>query len=320
PSAAIVIENDLYRRLPAPQVDAFFNQCGHVVVLDHLENRTTMRAELLLSTATFAEADGTLVNNECRAQRFFPVFPPSETVRQSWQWLGEWENLDRVIADISEDVPGLSGIAQAAPSAAFRMSGAKIPREPHRWSGRTAVLANIAVDEPKPPEDVNSPLSFSMEGNPDQPPSALIPFFWSPGWNSIQATNKFQEEIAGPLRGGDPGVRLIETGAGEGAFFASVPSAFQAREDEWLIVPLFHIFGSEELSRLAPAVAQLFPDPYVALNPDDAANFGTEVSVMGRKLPVRVIPGLPKGVAGLPSGMPSLEEIALPAWSGISQI
>ena len=26
----------------------------------------------------------------------------------------------------------------------------------------------------------------------------------------MQALNKFQEEIAGPLRGGDPGVRLIE--------------------------------------------------------------------------------------------------------------
>jgi NADH-quinone oxidoreductase subunit G len=351
PTAAIVIENDLYRRLPAPEVDAFFSQCAHVVVLDHLENRTTTRAELVLSTATFAEADGTLVNNECRAQRFFGVFPPSETIRQSWQWLGEWENLDRVIADMSEDVPGLSAIAQAAPSAAFRMSGAKVPREPHRWSGRTAVLANITVDEPKPPVDLNSPLSFSMEGNPDQPPAALIPFFWSPGWNSVQATNKFQEEIAGPLRGGDPGVKLIEAWQGEGipmapraaesdedarlsapnrdrqgadafngAFFASVPSAFQPREDVWLIIPLFHIFGSDELSRAAPAVAQLFPDPYLALNADDAAKFGAKASVMGRNLPVRVTPGLPQGVAGLPSGLPSLEGIMLPAWSGISRI
>ena len=72
------------------------------------------------------------------------------------------------------------------------------------------MLANITVHEPKPPEDFDSPLSFSMEGNPDQPPAALIPFFWSPGWNSIQAVNKYQSEIAGPLRGGPAGVRLIE--------------------------------------------------------------------------------------------------------------
>jgi len=158
-----------------------------------------------------------------------------------------------------------------------------------------------------------------MEGNPDQPPSALIPFFWSPGWNSIQSTNKFQEEIAGPLRGGDPGVRLIDAGAGKGSFYTSVPPAFQAREGEWLIVPLFHIFGSEELSRSAPAVAKLFPDPYVALNLEDASKFGSEVSVMGRNLPVRITAGLPQGVAGLPTGLPSLEGLALPQWSEISK-
>ena len=28
---------------------------------------------------------------------------------------------------------------------------------------------------------------------------------WAPGWNSVQAITKFQEEIGGPLRGGDPG-------------------------------------------------------------------------------------------------------------------
>jgi len=45
-----------------------------------------------------------------------------------------------------------------------------------------------------------------MEGYPAQPPSSLTPFFWAPGWNSIQSVNKFQSEINGPLRGGDPGV------------------------------------------------------------------------------------------------------------------
>jgi NADH-quinone oxidoreductase subunit G len=69
------------------------------------------------------------------------------------------------------------------------MAGARIPREPHRSSGRTAMLANITVHEPKPPDDPDSPLVFSMEGNPDQPPAALQPFFWTPRWNSIQSVN-----------------------------------------------------------------------------------------------------------------------------------
>ena len=77
------------------------------------------------------------------------------------------------------------------------------------------MLANIDVSEPKPPDDPDSPLAFSMEGTPDQPPAALIPFFWSPGWNSIQATNTYQKEVGGPLRGGDAGVRIFEPAAGQ---------------------------------------------------------------------------------------------------------
>ena len=52
-----------------------------------------------------------------------------------------------------------------------------------------------------------------MEGAPGHPPGSLIPFVWSPGWNSIQSTNTYQKEIGGPLRGGDPGVRMFEPDA-----------------------------------------------------------------------------------------------------------
>ncbi|HEY5255583.1 MAG TPA: NADH-quinone oxidoreductase subunit G, partial [Acidobacteriaceae bacterium] len=147
-----------------------------------------------------------------------------------------------------------------------------------------------------------------------------IPYFWSPGWNSIQSLHTYQEEIAGPLRGGNPGVRLISDGASAAAFFTSVPPPFEGRDSEWLLVPLFHIFGTEELSHSAPAVAQLIPDPYVALNPDDAAKFGSEAAVMGHRLPVRVTPGLPKGVAGLPTGLLPFEGLELPIWSEITRV
>ncbi|MGH9599462.1 MAG: NADH-quinone oxidoreductase subunit NuoG, partial [Terracidiphilus sp.] len=70
----IVLENDLHRRLPAKQADAFLESAAHVVVLDHLSNPTTAKANLLLPAATIAESDGTLVSNEGRAQRFFEVF------------------------------------------------------------------------------------------------------------------------------------------------------------------------------------------------------------------------------------------------------
>ena len=337
--SVIVLENDLYRRAPAPAVDRFLNTARHVVVLDYFANRTTAKAELVLPTGTFAETDGTLVNNEGRAQRSFAVFPPAEEIRESWRWLRDvmvmagrreetsWQTLDEIVEAMATALPVLAHALEAAPSAAFRMAGAKIPRAPHRYSGRTAILANINVNEPQPPDDPDTPLSFTMEGYPAQAPAGVTPFFWSGGWNSIQATLKYQEEVNGPLRGGDAGVRLVEPDQPNiGSYFMTVPPAFKPQTGDWLLVPLHHIFGSEELSRSAPAVLELAPQAYVALNPDDASQLGVQtgqeitVDLAGTRyrLPVKIRPELPKGVAGLPAGVPPLEGISLPGWSKLS--
>jgi len=335
----LILENDLYRRAPAAEVTVFLRAAKHVVVFDQLEHETGEMAEVVLPAATFAESEGTLVNNEGRAQRFFEVLPPQGDVQPSWQWLrelidavgcehsGAWKQLDDVEASLAAEIPALALVREAAPAAGFRVAGAKVPRAPHRYSGRTSMLANISVHEPKPPEDPDAPFSYSMEGASSQPPSPLIPFFWSPGWNSIQATNKFQTEIAGPLKGGDPGVLLIEPNgaASAHAYFQNVPAAFQKRAGEWLFVPRHHIFGSEELSLSSPAVAELKPNPYVALAPADATQLGlqagsdVEINVNGfaKRLPVEILQGIPEGLAALPVGLPPLAGIPLPSWGRI---
>jgi NADH-quinone oxidoreductase subunit G len=240
-----------------------------------------------------------------------------------------WQTLDDVVAAMIEALPALKPIVEAAPVGDFRLVGQKVPRQPHRYTGRTAMHADVDVSEPKPPDDPDSPLAFSMEGYEGQPPPALIPRFWAPHWNSVQALNKFQEEIAGPLRGGDPGVRLIEPGGGSaGEYFARVPPAFELRAGQWLTVPVHHIFGSEELSVLTPGVFELAPEPYLALNPQDAAGLGVqageevEFHIQGRlyRLPLKLLPMLPLGVAGLPVGLPEGPELASPGqWITISR-
>jgi len=331
----VILENGLERRLPPRQLREFFGQAVHVIALDCLCNATTERADLVLPAGTFAESDGTLVSSEGRAQRFFRVFVPESDVQESWRWLRDlgalcgrqdmagWQELDDVIVALSNAVPEAAGIVNAAPLSGLRLAGEKVPRQPHRYSGRTAMHANISVSEPKPPDDPDSPLSFSMEGYPDQPPAPLIPFFWSPGWNSIQSTNFYQKEIAGPLRGGDPGARLFEPAtAGNEGYFTRVPEAFAAREDEWLVVPSYHIFGSDELSMHSPPVAELAPQPYVAVNPQDAARLAlrpeslADVKIDGDsyRVQVRIRPDVPKGVAALLVGVPPVVGVRLPAW------
>ena len=336
--AVIILENDLFRRAPREEVEAFLKSVEHVVTLDSLENETTARAEVVLPTGTFAESSGTIVNNEGRAQRFFRVLPPEAEIQEAWAWLAEmismrtrdsWRGLDEVILATCRSIPTLAPLSEAAPLSDFRMGGAKIPREPHRYSGRTSVLANVDVSEPKPPEDPDSPLSFTMEGASLQPPSALIPFFWTPGWNSYQAVNKFQRKIAAQLVGGDPGTRLIEPVAGNSVeYFTNIPKAFKPRPGEWLIVPLHHIFGSEELSNSAPAVAELVPEPYLAIAGADAQKIEAvsgdiveaRIGDSALQFKLRVLSELPPGVAGMPVGLPGQPIVNLPGWSRITRV
>jgi NADH-quinone oxidoreductase subunit G len=319
----IVLENDLYRRSDAGTTDAFLGRAKQVIVLDHILTATSARADIVLPTATFSESTGTLVNNEGRAQRYYQVFVPPGDIQAGWTWmhaimeaagttagavLGSFDDLEQ---DMASALPLLAPAAAIAPSAGFRTAGQKVPRQPHRYSGRTSMLANIAVSEPKPPEDPDSPLSFSMEGSEGQPPSPLIGRYWSPGWNSVQALNKFQQEVGGPLRGDDPGRRLVEpSGAGKSAYHSGIPEAFRPKEGEWLLVPLHNVFGSEELSFLAPGIAALAPKPSLAVCPEDAAKLGVvtggivELSCAGiqHHFRVLILPGIPAGTAGFPAG------------------
>jgi NADH-quinone oxidoreductase subunit G len=276
---------------------------------------------LALPAGTFAESDGTFISSEGRAQRYFQVFVPDSDVWASWRWLkpDPWRSLDDVLVALSRALPALSPVTAAAPSAAFRISGAKIPRSPHRESGRTAVLVNIDISEPKPPADPDSPLSFSMEGTPNKPPSSLIPFFWSPGWNSIQATNTYQEQVGGPIRGGDAGVRMFEPAAANGqSYFTAIPPAFEPRDGEWLLVPMYHFVGSDELSMAARGISQLATQPQVTINTSNLTD-GAEVEVSCAsgtlRLPVHIRPDLPHGVACVSTGT----GITLPAWGKIAR-
>jgi NADH-quinone oxidoreductase subunit G len=341
-STLIILENDLYRRSETKFVDELFEAAKSVIVIEHTQNATTERADVVLPASTFAEGDGTLVNREGRAQRFFQVFVQERgNVQESWRWLrdvmvklgrkssDEWHNLDEITRSMAEALPVFEAVVDIAPPADFRLVDQKIPRNSHRYSGRTAMQAHLNIHEPKPPDDPDAPFNFSMEGFKGKVPGVLLSRYWSPGWNSVQALNKFQSEVGGPLHDGDSGKRLIEPSQNNKIdFYQQVPKAYHPPEDRWLVVPLYHTFGSEELSSLAQGIRELSPEPYIAINPEDAAEIqlveGIEVEIRLRdaaiRLPVRLDPTLPRRVAGLPTGLAEMPTIALPAWSSLALI
>ncbi|QXI26749.1 NADH-quinone oxidoreductase subunit NuoG [Pseudomonas vanderleydeniana] len=326
--AIVVLENDLFTRTDAAKVDAALKAAKVVIVADHQKTATTDRAHLVLPAASFAEGDGTLVSQEGRAQRFFQVFDPqymdaSILVHEGWRWLHalratllnkpvDWTQLDHVTAACAAAAPQLAGIVDAAPSAAFRIKGMKLAREPLRYSGRTAMRANISVHEPRTPQDQDTAFAFSMEGySGSAEPRQQVPFAWSPGWNSPQAWNKFQDEVGGHIRAGDPGIRLIESRGDHLGWFASVPGAFSPSRGTWQAVPFYHLFGSEENSSKAAPVQERIPAAYVALAKSEADRLGVNdgallsLNVAGTtlRLPLRINEELGAGLVALPAGL-----------------
>lgn len=326
--ALVVLENDLYTRTDKAKVDAALNAAKVVIVADHQKTATSDRAHLVLPAASFAEGDGTLVSQEGRAQRFFQVFDPtyldaSILVHEGWRWLHalrstllnqpiDWTQLDHVTAAVAASTSQLARIVDAAPSAAFRIKGLKLAREPLRYSGRTAMRADISVHEPRTSQDNDTAFSFSMEGySGSTEPRQQVPFAWSPGWNSPQAWNKFQDEVGGHIRAGDPGTRLIESTGDSLNWFAAVPRAFNPAPGTWQVVPFFHLFGSEENSSKAAPVQERIPAAYVSLAKSEADRLGVNdgamlsLSVAGQtlRLPLRINEELGAGLVALPAGI-----------------
>ncbi|MGV6807951.1 MAG: molybdopterin-dependent oxidoreductase, partial [bacterium] len=327
----VVVENDLHLRLSSEKVDQLFDSVERLIVLDCVDNPTISRADLALPSAAFTEAEGTLVNHEGRAQRFYPVINPltnpASQRKPAWQWLSrignqlgykqfsELMHFDQIEKACASANAKLKDIIRAAPDAAFRSHGEKIPRQPHRYSGRTAMNAGVSVHEPQQPSDQETPLAWSMEGAMPGDTPALLPYVWSPGWNSNQSLHRFQQEVGGPLRGGSAGVRLLDgcdSPVSDGGENSREETTFEEnfihRGDDFLMLPIYRIFGSEELSRRSPAIAKCCDYPFVALHPADAERLnvnegdGVHVDTAVDAFEVRLDDSLVPGTVGYLAG------------------
>lgn len=272
--AVIVLESDISKRLSEQKFDQVFERVPRVIAIDYLRHKTTERA-IALPALPFSEITGTLINNEGRAQRFYSVFVPRHEIHETWRTIGSlfgksWHNVDALSDDLCAEVPALTIWKDHVAKASFRMLEQKIPRQTQEWSGRTANTANISVNEPAPPKDPNSPLCHSMEGFSGHPPAELTPFFWAPGWNSVQALNKYLSDVDGDYKNDHVGCRLFEGKVSENPrFFAPTPIA-EAKAGELRIIPRHYIFGSEERASFSEALALRIPKGAISIGEEDA--------------------------------------------------
>ena len=324
---AVVLENDLYTRASEELVNDAL-EASRTVALDVVETNTMENSAIVFPAASYVESTGTYVNYETRAQRFYQVFEPEDEIRPSWKWISSlaesigrmdccWNSIDDLVVDASAFTH--LELDLAAPTSEYRVQEiARIPRQPHRYSGRTAMDAHINIHESKALVDDETPFSYSMEGeNPGDQAGAVIPYVWSPGWNSNQSAFKFQQEVGGPLHGGDPGYRLLTIGSEDASNLPSPSKAGQeSRNGRFEVVNIYPIFGGEELSNRSWPIIERMPAPFVAMNPADAERLGTEegggVSSedLSQSMEVILDDRMPLGTIGLAVGLP--EQLTAP--------
>ncbi|PCJ28678.1 MAG: NADH-quinone oxidoreductase subunit G [SAR86 cluster bacterium] len=266
---AIVLENDLFRRAPKTVVDNALTKAEKVLVLDQFSTATSDKADYLFPATAFSEHEATYINYEGRAQLSFQVHQCATGAMPSWRWFGEATDIESLINRCTNEAQGFDKLARLLPDKGSFIAGMKIPRQSHRYSGRTAMRANLSVHEPKQPQDDESVMSFSMEGISSQKDASLMASAWAPRWNSNQSISKFQDEVNGELKQAHPGSLLIERDIETSSYFE--PSSNAESSENGLHVSLaYQIFGSDELSARSSSIQQRMTDPYIGLSPDDA--------------------------------------------------
>jgi NADH-quinone oxidoreductase subunit G len=261
--------------------------------------------------------------------------PDIGQVKDSWKFLSEmikifgsnkdqkWEHFDDIVTSFTESYPFFIKVKEDIPDSGFRYFNEKIARQASRFSGRTSMNANVSVSEPKPPQDDDSPLVFSMEGYKGQSSSYFVPYYWSPGWNSVQAMNKYMDQPDGSLKDGNPGVLLFGKQIDPlPDFFRNIPDPFTPEKGKLLVVPVYLFFGSEELSSNGRSISPLIPEQLILINEkernglriteDDAIKL--TINKININAIIKTDNTIPDGIAGLALISGRTPYLDLPEW------
>ncbi|WP_343187867.1 NADH-quinone oxidoreductase subunit NuoG [Buchnera aphidicola (Periphyllus koelreuteriae)] len=289
-STLIIVENDLFYLFHNSYLKNILTKFKNIIVMDHQRTKTVKKSNIIFPVSNFFESTGTVINYELRAQRFFKVYNvnfynKNISTMSSWRILNiiksrlknkvnKIKNLDDLINLCVKKIPFLKNIKNAAPKSSFKVCGQKIPRSTLRSSGRTSLRADIDVHEIKQIEDNDSMFSFSMEGSTIYKNyTSIIPFIWSPQWNSSQGLHKFQKKISGRLLTKNSETLLISKKKNISSDYFKQDLNFFVKNKNLIIVPYYSLFGSEELSQYSEIIKNKNSLPYLFINELDAKNF-----------------------------------------------
>jgi NADH-quinone oxidoreductase subunit G len=123
------------------------------------------------------------------------------------------------------------------------------------------------------------------------------------------------------MKGGDPGLRLFDQNEGSRrGYFEHIMLHPEVQKGELNIIPVYQIFGSEELSAASPSIGKRIHEPFVFMNQKDsdilhlADGETVMLEILNVKLNVMIkiensfVPGL----AGLSVNLPGMKYLDIP--------
>lgn len=234
--------------------------------------------EVLLPVSSFSECSGTVLNYQSVVQSYLPPVKPSGQCLPAWQWLVHIAKLQGHPLGKLTDLGQLrTAISQVHPHLESHFNvhhQGQLALQPPRASGRTAMLANQTVHEPKPFSEAKAPYKQSMEGmTPGQTPQQPLAYSWAPGWNSNQSMHKFRDEYITKELGQQSGVCAVP--AGQANQWYKWQGAWSAlNKSKWQLLPLEKVFGSDSLSLYALPIAQLKVQAQLVINTHPGQKMG----------------------------------------------
>ncbi len=319
---AIVLENDLVRRLGEHSFGEFKKSVKKILVIDSLNTNTIKRADTSVACLSFAETTGTSVSQEGRLQRFFSVYKNNwPGVESSWRILGAFMDTssqalfatnDQVCAAMAEDLAWPAHCFTDLYLSNFAINGHGVARQSSEYSGRTALYAHISMHEPSPPQDPDSPLVYSMEGARRKIPLPLVSSSWQPSWNSVQAS--FIDTLKARDDQDHQACRqsifdLVKPSAKPPSRHAT-SDLNQKQKPQFYLVPEYNIFTSEERaaysslsSRAADIKAKISQPDAQALGLADGSVINLSSEKISESFTVAVDHKLVAGVITLPFGL-----------------
>lgn len=276
----ILLENDLCYHYPKKFISHKFSKLKNLIIIDYIISKTDIKNGVFLPSTNFIESDGTVINFEGRAQRFFKLYNDDLYHNNEFQKMESWRWIDLIISRVNKNNYNFNDVGQILKYLSIKMpifsrlseiniinkNIKKLAKKTHRYSGRTTFYFKKSLSKlNKMEENKHSIFTKSTEGiNINSKNHAS--FYWLPGWNSVQSINKFSNYKKTDNQNIVYDINLFNFKINNSISYFKIKNNLDKIKSKYIIVPYWRFLGSDEILQKSDLIKDLTDFPYAIIN------------------------------------------------------